>query len=408
MLDTAMLQGTLRLPREVRFGFGSRRFAVEAVRARGTQVLALVDPFLIGLSPVREVLDAVAASGCDVDECVDVQPELPVAGIAALAARAARADVLLAIGGGSVIDAAKLAAMIAAHGGTPSDYYGENGVPGPITPVIALPTTAGTGSEVTPVAVVSDPTRAMKVGVSSPYLVPDVAIVDPEFTLAAPPSVTAFAGIDALVHALESFTAAPLESGTDRVFTGRNALSDAASLRAAELLATWLPAAVAEPADRRARENVALGSLMAGIAFGSTGTHLSHALQYPIGTLTKTPHGLGTGLMLPYVLDACLQDERARARIAQASAALGSESASERERAQHVVRTVAAVGAAVGVPRTLADIGVREADLPQLAGNALAQTRLVGIAPIPVTEATLTGILERALHGVLSVDQAAT
>ncbi|WP_396656157.1 iron-containing alcohol dehydrogenase [Microbacterium sp.] len=408
MPDPTTTQGALRLPREVRFGYGSRQLTADLVRARGSRVLALVDPFLIDLPPVRDVLASVTARGCAVDECVDVQPELPVAGIAALAERARRADVVLAIGGGSVIDAAKLAAMVAVHGGTPADYYGEGIVPGPVMPVIALPTTAGTGSEVTPVAVVSDPDRAMKVGVSSPHLVPDVAVVDPEFTVGAPRGVTAFAGIDALVHALESFTAAPLEPDPGRVFTGRNVLAEGPALRAARLLATWLPVAVAEPADRRARENVALGSLLAGIAFGSTGTHLSHALQYPIGTLTKTPHGLGTGLMLPYVLDACLHDAQARGRLAEAAAALGSAATTEQDQARDVVRTVAAVAAAIGVPRTLADIGVRETDVPELVTHALAQQRLIGIAPIPVTEATLAGILQRALRGELSVPVAAT
>lgn len=398
--------GTLRLPTRVHFGYGSRAQLGEVLRLGGRRVLAIADPFLTDTPIFAETVARLRADGFDVAVYHDIRPELPVASLDAGAAfaRAYGPDVILAVGGGSALDAAKLIGLLAAHGGPLGRYYGENRVPGPTLPLVAVPTTAGTGSEVTPVAVVSDPEHEMKVGVSSPFLIPAAAVVDPEFTLGAPRSVTAFAGIDALVHAVESFTAARLDPPWDAalpVFTGTNAFTDAVALRAVELLGTWLRAAVDEPGNRRARREVALGSLLAGIAFGATGTHLSHALQYPIGACTGTPHGLGTGLLLPYVLRACLADEAAAERIAAVGAALGSTAATAEARARDAITTIAALNRAIGVPASLQEIGITREQLPRLAELGARAERLVAIAPIPAPAATLLGILEHAHTGHL-------
>lgn len=400
------MSGILRLPARVHFGYGARAQIPALLSAHGTRVFALVDPFLIGTELLDEVLTAAQSADLTVEVCADVQPELPVASLDEVAARA-RAfapDAILAIGGGSALDAAKLVALLLAHGGPLSRFYGENAVPGAITPVVAAPTTAGTGSEVTPIAVVTDPDRALKVGVSSPHLVPVAAVVDPTFTLDAPANVTAFSGIDALVHAVESYTAAAREANwpdTLPVFIGRNVLTDPLSLAAIEKLGTWLPTAVADPSDRRAREEVALGSLLAGIAFGSTGTHLSHALQYPIGAETGTPHGLGTGLMLPYVLDAVRADPAVTERLAVVGSALGSPADDIASRANDAIAAVARINRQIGVPTSLADIGITRDQLPRIAELALASERLVTISPAPVTMAMLGELLERAWAGDL-------
>jgi alcohol dehydrogenase len=206
-------------------------------------VLAVVDPFLTRTRFLDEAVGGLTAAGLQVRVHSDITPELPVGTLdaAAAVARDYGADVIVAIGGGSALDAAKLIALLSTHDGPLSRYYGENLVPGPVVPIVAVPTTAGTGSEVTPVAVVTDPDRELKVGISSPFLVPAVAIVDPEFTLGSPATVTAFSGIDALVHAVESYTARPLDvdwSGPLPVFTGRNALIEPIALQAAGHLGT--------------------------------------------------------------------------------------------------------------------------------------------------------------------------
>ncbi len=401
--------GTLRLPTRVHFGYGARDQLGEVLRLSGSRVLAIVDPFLVESPIFGEVVAGLAEDGFDVAVHSDVQPELPIASLDAAAAfaREYRPDVILAVGGGSALDAAKLVGVLATHGGPLSRYYGENLVPGPSLPLVAVPTTAGTGSEVTPVAVVSDPEREMKVGISSPYLVPTTAIVDPEFTLGAPRSVTAFAGIDALVHAVESFTAARFETSwgtTLPVFTGRNAFSDVMALRAVELLGTSLPVAVDDPGNRRAREEVAFGSLVAGVSFGATGTHLSHALQYPIGASTRTPHGLGTGLLLPYVLHACLAegDAGVAERIAAVGGALGSTSSTVDARARDAISSIVALNRAIGVPASLREIGITRQQLPQLAELASRSARLIAIAPIPAPPDSLLDILDNAYAGGLT------
>jgi alcohol dehydrogenase len=404
---TDALTGTLRLPARIHFGYGARAQLPELVGLHGTRVLAVVDPFLTTTEIFGETLRALQAGGSEVLVYSDILPELPVASLdaAGVVAREFAPDVILAIGGGSALDAAKLVGLLAAHGGPLSLYYGENAVPGPIVPLIAVPTTAGTGSEVTPIAVISDPERAMKVGISSPYLVPVAAVVDPEFTLGAPASVTAYSGIDALVHAVESYTSSKLPTswaGTLPVFTGQNAFADVLALQAVEKLGRWLAIAVAEPGNREAREQVALGSLLAGMSFGPTGTHLSHALQYPIGASTKTPHGLGTGLMLPYVLDGVRSDPAVEERIAQVGTALGSTAASTADRASDAIAAIVRLNAAIGVPASLAEIGITADELPRIAELGHGSTRLVAIAPIPATPELLLDILTHAHSGHLT------
>lgn len=397
--------GTLRLPARVHFGYGTRAQLPEVARTYGRRVFAVVDPFLEGSRFLHELTGALTAAGLDVQVYSDVIPELPVDSLdlAAPIARDYRPDVIVAIGGGSALDAAKLIALLYSHDGPLSRYYGENLVPGPVVPIVALPTTAGTGSEVTPVAVVSDPSRELKVGISSPFLVPVAAIVDPEFTLGSPASVTAFSGIDALVHAVESYTARTLPTewaGPLPVFTGRNALIDPLALQAAGHLGPWLPRAVHEPDDRRARHEVAMGALLGGVAFGSTGTHLCHALQYPIGALTKTPHGLGTGLMLPYALDALRSEPEVAHRLAAIGAALEHLPPAEGSAGRTVAR-VAELNEQIGVPATLAGIGVTRDQLSRIADLALRSARLLAIAPVEPSRELLLDILERAHAGAL-------
>lgn len=394
--------GTLRLPSRIHFGYGVRRQLPVILAEHGRKVFAVVDPFLAGTPEFVLLLDELGAAGLTVEVHTEVLPELPVDSLTASGAVAAGflPDVVLAYGGGSALDAAKLIALLVAHGGPLSAYYGENRVPGPVLPIVAVPTTAGTGSEVTPVAVISDPDQEMKIGISSPHLIPVAAVVDPELTLGAPPSVTAFAGIDALVHALESYTAAELPvdwSATLPVFTGHNLFSGHLALEAVRRIAPHLARAVADGGDREARAQVAYGSLLAGMSFGPSGTHLSHALQYPIGAITKTPHGLGTGLMIPYVLQACVSV--IPHKLAAIDSALGGSEYDPWVAAQDAVDRVAELCRTIGIPVGLSGIGVEADDLPRIAELALRSKRLVDISPIGSDPQTLLTILEAAHAG---------
>jgi alcohol dehydrogenase len=392
--------GVLRLPRTIEFGWGSRAALPRIVSPLGRRAFVVVDPFLATTPAFRNVIAALEASGIETHVHTDVLPELPVDSLqaSAEAARAVRPDVAIGYGGGSALDASKLVALLLAHGGALPGYYGENAVPGPVLPLVAVPTTAGTGSEVTPVAVVADPARAVKVGISSPYLIPTAALVDPELSAAAPAGVTAHAGIDALVHAVESFTGRALEptwSTTPPVYVGRNLLAEPLALEAIRLIGASIESAVARPTDRTAREDMARGSLLAGMAFGPTGTHLSHALQYPIGALTHTPHGLGTGLMLPYVLAACA------AAIPEQLGLIGQALGVDAD-AEAAIRRIADIDRAIGLPSSLQDIDLTREQLPGIAELALGSTRLIAITPVPVDAALLERILDAAWSGDLA------
>lgn len=401
--------GVLRMPDEVRFGAGVRAGIPEAVLRFGRRVFIVVDPFLATTPEFEAVVAALEAADAEIVVHTDVPPELPVDVVEASGRVAASfsPDVLVGYGGGSALDAAKLIAVVVAHGAPLSRFYGENAVPGPVAPLVAVPTTAGTGSEATPVAVVSDPARALKVGVSSPHLIPRVALVDPELTLGAPRGVTVASGIDAFVHAVESYTAAilPLDlQGSLPVFVGRNVLTASISLEAAGLLYRALPVVVDEPADLGARSDMARGSLLAGIAFGSTGTHLSHAIQYPIGAMTKTAHGLGTGSLLPYVLqalrpgidDGLVDIGRALGVLQEGSSARVADSA------QTVVDAIADLCARIGLPVALRDIGLASTDVDRIVDLTLEVGRLVAISPVPVDR----GLLERIVAAAIDGDRA--
>src|SRR5712691_4441969 len=216
-------------------------------------------------------------------------------------------DVLVGLGGGSNMDLAKLAAVLLKHGGGPRDYVGDDKIPGPIFPLVCVPTTAGTGSEVSAASVVTDTDNHIKVGILSNYLRPTAAVVDPLMTLSCPPKVTADSGIDALTHAIEAFTAVdnaefPLPPGERTVYQGRHPMGDVLAEKAIALVGVHLRRAVAHGDDADAREGMALAATLAGLAFSNVGVALVHAMEYPVGGATHCSHGAGNGLLLPFVM----------------------------------------------------------------------------------------------------------
>jgi alcohol dehydrogenase class IV len=273
--------------------------------------------------------------------------------------------------------------------------------------VVAVPTTAGTGSEVTPVAVVSDPTRTIKVGISSPHLIPVVAVCDPELTVSCPRAVTAAAGADALTHGIEAFTAvlrAPTpELSRERVFVGTNVLTDLFALEAVSAVTAHLQRACDAPDDLEARSGMMRGALSGGFAFGTAGTAAAHALQYPIGALTHTAHGAGVGTLIPYVMafNAAERVEKL-GQIARAMGADGGES-DPAALARAAVWAVADLLASVGIPRTVADLGVPADRLADMARAAMNARRLVENNPRPLDEESALVLLRAAHAGDLTV-----
>lgn len=394
--------GLIRTPTEIMFGTGTVDALPRKISEAGGRALICVDPALVDTVPFQRALVTTHQLGVETTVVAQVRAELPVATVteAAASTRTFQPDVVVGYGGGSSLDLAKLISLLATYQDPVSDFYGENNVPGPVLPIIAVPTTAGTGSEVTPVAVLSDPERELKVGVSSPHLIPRVAIVDPALTLGAPPQVIAHAGADALVHAVEAATARRprhvLEAELP-VFIGRNDLSTILALEAVTQITENLPRAVTEPDDLAPRIGLALGSLLAGIAFGSAGTHLSHAIQYPVGAMTQTSHGLGTGLLLPHVLAAILPE--ATTEIAAVGRAMGIAGTNAPSVATGAVDSLHELLDSIGIPRSLAAIGLSEADLPRVVELASSVTRLAGNAPIDAPPSLIAAIVDSAFTG---------
>jgi alcohol dehydrogenase class IV len=327
------------------------------------------------------------------------RPEVSLSTIEAAAeyARDFSPDVVVGLGGGSNMDLGKCVAILLTHGGSLDRYYGENAVPGPTMHIIGIPTTAGTGSEVSPVAVVADPKRSMKVGIASRYIVPAWAIVDPSLTVSCPALVTAHSGMDALTHAIESLCGrVPDDRSPRSIFVGKNPLSDTLAQQAIQLIATSLPTAVSDPSNRRAREDMALGSLFAGMAFSCAGTAAIHALQYPVGEATHTSHGLGNAVLMPAVLKAIAKVRVPElafvARVLDASLATVSDEAA----AEQAPELVAKLGDRVQIPRGLQAIGMRHDKLNEMADLASGVTRLLANSPIAFDRDALLNILEEA------------
>lgn len=396
--------GALRTPRNILFGKGQRNALGWSARALGTRILVCTDARLAADSTFHSMVDDLRHHGLAVRVYDQTAPELPLACVEECiqAARGFDADVIAGVGGGSCMDLAKVVALLLTHGGQVSDYFGEFKVPGSVLPLIAIPTTAGTGSEVTPVAVIDDPSRNLKGGIASPHLIPHTAICDPELTFSCPPGLTAVAGADALTHAIEAFTALPRPAtptlAAEHVFVGKNMLSDHHALQAIEQIGRSLRRAV-EGHDEAAREGMMLGALSAGIAFGTAGTAAAHALQYPVGHLTHSAHGVGVALLLPYVME--YNRPHAVTAYARVALALGIErdGRDDESLSRVAVDAVAGLFRDIGIPRTLDALGVAEDQLEFVAEQAFTAQRLIKNNPRPLDVAGLGRITAAAYHG---------
>jgi alcohol dehydrogenase class IV len=399
------LFGLLRLPRTILFGNGQRAALGSISAGLGRRALICTDSRFSAEPAFASLLQSLKQAAVEVLVFDQVQPDIPRDTVLDCCdlARPFKPDQVIGIGGGSCLDMAKCAALILAHGGRVEDYYGEFKVPGPTLPVIAMPTTAGTGSEVTPIAVLSDPDRVMKIGISSPHLIPQIAICDPELTATCPPKLTAIAGADALTHAIEAFTTARREADAmlsqQHVFVGKSALTDHFALLAIRLLSRSLRRAVTDGADLEARADVMMGAMAAGCAFGSAGTAAAHAIQYPIGALTHTAHGLGVATLLPYVmaynLPASVEDF---AEIARAMD-IAESGRSNAMLADLAIEAVAQLFADIGIPADLAALGLPMDQQDWAAEQALTVGRLIKNNPRSIDLDAMKNLVGAAFTG---------
>lgn len=399
------LFATMRAPRTIVFGSGQRRSLPNYARALGQKALIVTDERMGDSAELAGLVEGLRAAGVEARVFDKSPPEVPLDAIAQCAefGRAFGPDLIIGLGGGSCLDMAKVTAVLLAHGGSPRDYYGEFKVPGPVLPLIAVPTTAGTGSEATPVAVVADSERSLKVGIASPQIIPLVAICDPELTLSAPKGLTAVAGADALTHAIEAITAGPrvVDAAVthEHVFLGKNAISDSNAREAIRHLAKGLKRAVDNGQDVEARESVMYGALLAGLAFGTAGTAAAHAIQYPVGALTHTAHGAGVACLMPYVM--AFNRGHATESMADVAEAMGVAERGDSAvgNAERAIVAVETLFADIGIPKDLKALGLTEDKLGWTAEQSLSAARLIKNNPRPLDLAAMTAIVEAAYAG---------
>lgn len=389
---------------EIIFGRGAVRRTGEAVRRLGAQQALLVtDQALVAAGLNEEVEGSLVSAGVGADrfDGGQAKPTLETVADCVAAAQEKEYDALVALGGGSNIDLAKAVAVVLRYGGSAEAYFGENRVPGPILPLVAVSTTAGTGAEVSGASVLADPAHNRRGAILSNYLRPRVAIYDPLLTASCPPQVTADAGIDALAHAVEAYMVLSYrtEMGADEptgLYQGRFPLSDLLAERAIALIGRYLRGAVYQAGDLEAREGMHLASLLAGMAFSNAGLTAVHALEYPVGVMTGCTHGAGNGLLLPHVMEynlpACPRELAAIARL------LGEEVSglSVWQAAGRAVEAVHRLKEEIGIPMRLRDLGVKEAELRPLAKATAQITHLLQASPRPLDVDSLEGILRRA------------
>ncbi len=327
---------------EIHFGCGLiNQLPDLAIRYESGPVLVVMDPFL-ARGPLKiRIFNDLKTKGLTPLLFDQIEPEPSPASAEAGARLAKRkaCSLVIGIGGGSTMDTAKAAAMLALNKGRVSDYVGLDLVPNPGLPTILVPTSAGTGSEVTFTAVFTNRATKTKGGINSRFLYPTVALLDPELTLSLPPQATAQTGMDALTHAMEAYTS-----------NKANPLSDMVAEKAITLFGQFLKKAVKNGQDLEAREGMLLGSLLAGMALANAGVGAVHAMAYPLGALFNITHGLANAVLLPYVLEfnrvACPE------RFARMEYLLGgSEAAGSTEGgAKKCIKRIISLSQAIGIP----------------------------------------------------------
>lgn len=337
-------------------------------------VLVVTDPYLASSGVIDPAVQSLRTSGVALTLFDGVAPDPPEASVKAAVEMARRSgvDAVVGLGGGSAMDTAKLVALLAASGEALETVYGVDQSQGPRLTLVQIPTTSGTGSEATPIAIVTTPDD-QKRGVVSDWLYPDLALLDATLTLGLPPRATAMTGIDAMVHAVEAYTTR----------LKKNAISDALAVRALGLLGANIRRAVEDGSDLAARRAMLEGSLMAGMAFANAPVAAVHALAYPLGGLFHVPHGLSNALVFAEV--AAFNLSAADGLYAELTRALPRDLTEDRQDGEGFVAAIRALVGQMPMEQRLSDVGVSPSDLDRLTDDAMKVTRLLVNNPREVT-----------------------
>jgi alcohol dehydrogenase len=376
---------TFRIVPEIIFGCGvADRIGVEIKKIGAKKVLIVSDSGIKDAGLIDKIEKFLRREGISNETFTDVPPE-PWVDVADEAGSLARkCDLVLGLGGGSVMDIAKAASVLAKNEGKASDYQGLNKVPAPGLPKIMMPTTAGTGSEITFTSVLSN-RPVGKGGINSPYLFPEVALLDPLLTLSMPAAITAATGMDALTHAIEGYTSKQA-----------NPITDIFALQAIELISKNLPIAFKDGGNLEVRENMLLGSLLGGITIANAGVGATHALAYPLGGFYRVPHGISNALLLPYVMEFnCKAAEQKFACIARAMGE-NINNFSLEAAAQVAIAAVRKLLHNVGIPDKIKGIGVEIKEFEEIATAAMGVNRPLENNPRKLTPEDAIKIYKQA------------
>lgn len=373
----------------IRFGFGAIADLPSAFKLNSrNKVLVVTDPGILKANLLDTLLSPLRAAGIApliYDKVVSDPPERIVREAVELA-RSTGVNAVIGFGGGSSLDVAKLVSLLANSKEQLQEIYGVNNVKGERLRLALLPTTAGTGSEVTPIAVVTTGASEKK-RVVSPVLLPDLALLDPELTLSLPPLVTAATGVDAMVHAIEAYTS---------INANNNPVSKLLARQALSLMAGAIRTAVNNGSDAVARGHMLLGSMLAGQAFANSPVAAVHALAYPVGGHCHVPHGISNAVVLPHVLrfnaESC---GNAYAELATAAFPHLVDRPLN-ERASAFIDELASLTKELGVPQRLRDVGVERSQLAMFANDAMKQSRLLFNNPKPLRLADVLCVYEAA------------
>lgn len=407
----------------LKFGAGAvDEIGFDLAQQGARRVLIVTDPGIAASGVPQQVAEAARAGGLEVEvyDQVHVEPTDESVAAAVDFARQSTWDGFIGVGGGSSIDTAKAINLMTTY---PADLYdyvnapiGKGKAPdGPLKPLIAVPTTAGTGSETTPVCIMDLLAHKVKSGISHPRLRPTMAVIDPLLTLPMPPEVTAASGMDVLCHALESYTAKPFHSfprhkpETRVAYCGSNPISDAWAEHALGLLARSFRKAVLNGGDLEARTDVMLAATFAGMGFGNAGVHIPHACAYPIAGQVReyrpnnypqdealVPHGESVSLTAPAAFERTFAADPER--HLKAARLLDPTAPATEEPAEQLPSVLSRLMRDIGTPNGIGAVGFDETDIPMLVEGTLKQQRLLAIAPRPVDEKLLGDVFKASLE----------
>jgi len=382
---------TITQPTRLMFGPGSVNNLAEMVRAEGgSKVFLVVDPGVkkAGLLKLIEAPLKKAKIPFEVYDRVDPEPGLKLADNGCKLAKKSGCDCVVGVGGGSAMDVAKAVSILLTNGGRAEDYLGLGKIKKAGVPKIMIPTTAGTGAEVTFTAVFINEKTQSKGGMNGDPLYPDAALLDPELTVSMPPHVTATTGIDAFTHALEAY-----------VSTQSHPVSDMYALEAIEMISRSLPKAYANGDNLGARTEMLLGSLLGGKALATAGVGLVHAMAYPLGGMFGIPHGLANAVLLPYVVDYNLIGSPEKYAAAAEVMGYDTSEMTLRDASSRVVEAIYNLNSEVGIPASLADLEIPADRIPEMADIALTVTRPVENNPRKPTREDVIQVYQNAMVG---------